>query len=49
MFAIVVLHHKDVKLVRAFTLHHMLLRTPSKKVLISRFVERKNRKRDCNV
>jgi len=27
----------------------MLLRGPSEKVLISRFVERKSRKRDCSV
>jgi len=30
-------------------LHHMLLRGPSEKVLISRFVERKSKKRDCSV
>ena len=30
-------------------LHHMLLRGMWEKVLISRFVERKSRKRDCNV
>jgi len=41
------LHHKHMKLVKPFT--PMLLRVPSEKVLISRFVERKSRKRDCNV
>jgi len=30
-------------------LHHMLLRSSSENVLISRFVERKSRKRDCSV
>jgi len=44
---IVVLHHKHMKLFKP--LHHMLLRVPSENVSISRFVERKNRKRDCSV
>jgi len=44
---VVVLHHKHMKL--SSNLHHMLLRGPSEKVLISRFVERKSSKRDCSV
>jgi len=44
---VVVLHHKHMKL--SSHLHHMLLRGPSEKVFISRFVERKSSKRDCSV
>jgi len=48
MFTIVVLHHKHLKLYSSH-LYHMLLRGPSEKVLISRLVERKSRKRHCSV
>ena len=44
LVTIVVLHHKHMKLFKP--LFHMLLRGPSEKVLLSRFVKRKSRKRD---
>jgi len=47
MVTIVVLHHKHMKRFKPFISH--ALRRPSEKVLISRFVERKSRKRDCSV
>jgi len=47
MVIIVVFHQKDKKRFKPFIPY--ALRRPSEKVLISRFVERKNRKRDCSV
>jgi len=47
MDTILVLHHKHMKL--ANHTYHILLRVLSEKVLISRFVQRKSRKRDCSV
>ena len=47
MVTIAVLHHKHMKLFTPFTAH--VIAWSVRKVLISRFVERKSRKRDCSV